>query len=435
MAASVGAAFCVALLFAQSSSRVEGPLSLAKALEIAARNNPEAIGAAADLAAAKQATRSAQAKRLPAISANGFASSGSYGAIFPSTPRVDPFYNLAAPSGGFLDANVMLMLPLLTGGLLDSMVGSARGLESAAGFDLAEAKADAALSAEDSYLRALLASENMVAAEARMQANEDLVKTTRSQFEAGKGIEASVHRAESELAQAQRAHTSAQGEREKALLDLESSLGLDLDSPITLSDSLSDPGPAEALDVYLAMANKGRAALLASRARLRSAEAEVGAAQGARRPQLYGVAMADGASRSEAQGASVGLVLSVPLFDGGERRAEVARAQAMRDRAAANLRKAELDVQREVRQAFVDRATADVNVKSAEASVTSAKDAYDVAALRVANGKSILVEQFDALQALTRARADLAQARYDRQIADARLRRAAGLPLLKEASK
>jgi outer membrane protein TolC len=47
-------------------------------------------------------------------------------------------------------------------------------------------------------------------------------------------------------------------------------------------------------------------------------------------------------------------------------------------------------------------------------------------ALRVSAGKSILLEQLDALQALTEAKGDLSQATYEQVVAVARLDRAAG---------
>jgi len=410
-------------------------LSLAGALEFAAKNNPLVLGAAADLAAAREAAGGARSRRLPSLSANGFATVGSYGSIYPSAPRVDPTYSLLAPKGGLLDANLMLMWPLLTGGLIEAMVVSAGGLEAAAGYDLQDARADAALGVEDAYFRALLAAENATAEEGRVEASADMVNRTILLAEAGKGIEASVRRAQAELAQARRSLATARGERAKALLGLKSTLGIDLDSEITLSDPLPDTQAAKPVAVYAQSADKARGMVLAARARLGAAEADVRAAEGSQRPQLYGVAMADAATQTGSRGASVGLVLSVPVFDGGGRRAETARVRAMRDRAAANVRQAELNAQREVRQAYVDRTTADENVRSAQASVEGAKASYEVVALRVANGKGILVEQLDALQALRRARADFAQARYDRAIAEARLRRAAGLPLVQEGSK
>ncbi len=411
----------------QTLPRLDGPLSLARAIELARQNNPAVSVSAADAKAAAEATRAAKARRLPTISANGFATLGSYGSIYGSAPRVEPAYSLLVPSGAVLDANLMLMAPLSTGGSLGAMVESARSQQAAATFELSETRADAALGTVDAYLRAQLATANARVAESRAAAASELVRTTRAQFEAGKGIAASVQRAAAELSAARRAVSTAQGEREKAVLELKATLGIDLDSDVSLADELSE-GEGEAP----VAAGSQRGLLLAAKARLSAAAAEVRVAEGATRPQLYGVAMADAGKPSTMSGASLGLVLSVPVFNGGALRAEVARARALRERAAASLRQAELTVGREIREAAVDRATAASNLRSARDSVEAAQAAYDVTALRVSAGKGILVEQLDALQALTSARADLARALYDSAIALARQRRAAGLDLLGE---
>ena len=410
-------------------------LSLDQAGQLAILQSPAVFASQADILAAREATRSAAARRRPTLSANGFATAGNYGSIYPSSPRVDPAYSLLAPSGTLLDANLMAMAPLLTGGLLDSEVRSARSLEAALTLDLREAQADAALRAEDAYLRSLLASADSAAASSRVDAGAELVRTTRASFEAGKGIEASVRRAQAELAQGQRALTKAEGEREKAVLDLKAETGIDADEAVELGDPLDVEGPVEDAKAAVAAALKNRGAVLAARARVEAASSGVRAAEAAGRPQLYGVAMADAASQSGSRGGSLGLTLSVPLLDGGSRRAETGRARAMRERALATLRQVETTVQKEVRQSYVDLATADSNVRSARESVLAAQASYDVAALRVSSGKAPLVEQLDSLQALTQARADLASALYDRRIARVRIARATGAILGQGAAK
>jgi outer membrane protein TolC len=79
-----------------------------------------------------------------------------------------------------------------------------------------------------------------------------------------------------------------------------------------------------------------------------------------------------------------------------------------------------------VRQAWLDRDTAAQNYRTAQAALQTARSAYDVIVLRVQNQKGIQVEQLDALTALIRTRANLAQALYDHTLAAARLQRATG---------
>jgi outer membrane protein TolC len=177
------------------------------------------------------------------------------------------------------------------------------------------------------------------------------------------------------------------------------------------------------------VSQRARPEVLAARARLAAADAQVNAAEATRKPQVYGMAMLDGlASRemSSGVGYTLGAVASLPLFDAGQRRAEVDQMKSMRNRAEANLRETELRTAAEVRQAWLDVETATKQYNSALAAVRGAESAYETVRLRVEAGRSILVEQLDSLAALTRARAGLAQALYDHSIARAKLLRAVG---------
>jgi outer membrane protein TolC len=128
------------------------------------------------------------------------------------------------------------------------------------------------------------------------------------------------------------------------------------------------------------------------------------------------------------EGYSVGLVLSLPLLDGGQRRAELAQAGAREERAGAEESDLELRVANEVEQAWLDVQTAAENYHTAQVALRAAQSAYDVTAVRVQNQKGILVEQLDALAALTQARGNVARSLYDHSLAAARLQRAVGRP-------
>lgn len=151
--------------------------------------------------------------------------------------------------------------------------------------------------------------------------------------------------------------------------------------------------------------------------------------RGSQGPQVYGMAMADGLSSHQLgtrEGYSLGLVISLPLIDGGQRRAETAQTRAQEDRVHAELQDLELRVTNEVRQAWLDVQTAAENYHTAEAALVAAQSAYDVTAVRVQNQKGILLEQLDVLAALTQARANISQALYHHSLATARLQRAVG---------
>lgn len=407
--------------------KVDGPLSVADAIKLAQEYSPSLVAARSQVLAASARTRSARSALSPQLSANSFATTGSYDAIVSSSPGVMPTFWLMSPSGGFIDQNLMLMVPLFTGGKLQATVAAAGWQQRAALGELAEIMAELSLRVRDAYLSALLAKRMVSVQEAKVSYARELLRTTQAQFEAGKEIEASVQRVQAELARSMRALTSAQNDVSKALLALDAAMGIDFASTISLTDELSIQPTPGTLEGFIKSAKASRGSILAARARLESAGADIRAAEAQRSPQLYGQAMGDWASRRMGTGFTFALTLSVPIIDGGRIAAEVAGAKAQKLRALADFTEALLSIERDVRGAWLDLETAKSNTVSAEASVTAAQAAYEVISVRVGAGKAILVEQLSALQSLTQARADFAQAMYDHNIALARLLRSAGV--------
>lgn len=408
---------------------IKGALTLSQAVQTGLRENLMLKAARADVKAAQADTRAARSQTGVQISANTYATVGDMSAIVSTSPGVMPTNNNLVPRNGFVDQNLMLMVPIYTGGRLRNQIRAASEREKATTAGVGSAQADTALQVKLAYYRVQLAEEMVRAAQARLDAAAALLATTKAQVDAGKAIEATMSRVDAERADAQRMLTSARNDREKMLLDLKMAMGVNLDSEITLAEALAFAPPKGDLKAQLARAMQERPELLAARARLRAAQAQTSATRGSLQPQIYATAMAD-AFDSKAMGSgkgyAVGLSLSFPLIDGGQRRAETAGARAMQERAEAEARDLDLRVQTEVRQVWLDVETGAQNYTTARTALASAQSAYDVMALRVQNQKSLLVEQLDAQAALTQARANLAQALYDHASAVARLQRAVG---------
>ena len=408
---------------------VSGQLTVGQAIQFALKNSPTLRASRAEVAAAQAETGSARARQRPQLSANGFLSQGSMPNVLQSAMGVEPQALVIAPEKGFADANLMLMAPLYSG-FLSGLVVAATAREKAAAAEASGMAAEVALRVREAYIGSLYAAEMVRASQSRVIAAEEMVRTSRAQLEAGKGIEATVKRAEAELAEAKQDLTTAENDRRKMLLDLLAEMGASLDSTPTLAESLAYKPLDLALQSFLDKAREGRGELLAARQRVRAAQGQTSSAEGSLRPQVYGFAMGDAFRPRDMSGNSagytVGLTVSLPIFDGGMRRSDVAAARAMADRARAEADRWELLVAKEVRQAWLDTETAAQNFGTAQSALTAAQSAFEVMAIRVASGKAILLEQLDALAVLTRARANVAKAMADHQLAVARLYRAAG---------
>jgi outer membrane protein len=411
--------------------RISGPLSVQQAVDTALKGNLDVQAMQSEAAAASQETRAARAMTRPQVSANTYLSASSMPALLGSSPGVTPANTFIAPGRTIADQNLTLMVPLYTGGRLSSLVKAASGRESAAKAGIATAQADAALMVRGAYYRVLFAAEMVKVAQARLDAATEMVRVTKVQFEVGKTIEATVARAEAEQADAQRMLTTARNDQAKMLLDLKRAMGVRLDSEITLSDALTIGAYTSELSADLTEALRVRPELASSRARVDAAAAQLDAAKGSVKPQIYGSAMADAFAPGDMgrySGATVALSMSFPLIDGGQRRAEIGQMEAMRRRSEAEQKDMQLRVAAEVRQARLDVESAEQNYRTAQAAVQSSQTAYDVIVLRVQNQKAILVEQLDALAALIQTRTNLAQSLFEHSVALARLRRAIGRP-------
>ena len=408
--------------------KVTGPLTLAQAVQVGLRESLVVRAAQSEAKAAAAETRMARSMTRIQISANTYLTYGDSPANITSTPGVMPQNILTVMPRGFADQNLMLMIPLYTGGRLDSLARAAADRERAVAAEVSGIQAETALRIREAYYRVLLAGEGARAAQARLEADTALLENARALLEAGKSIEASVQRVEAERAEAQSALTSVRNEQAKALLELKAAMAVRLDSEISLTDTLTFQPPTGALPGLLKEADMSRPELRAARMRRNAAGAQNRAARGGLQPQVYGTAMVDGFSGQgrSSGGYLFGLTLSLPLLDGGQRRAEVAQTLALKERAEAETRNLELMVAKEVQQTWLDVETAAQNYRTMQSALQAAQSAYEVIALRVQNQKSLLVEQLDALAALTRARAGLVQALFDHALAVARLHRALG---------
>jgi outer membrane protein TolC len=125
-------------------------------------------------------------------------------------------------------------------------------------------------------------------------------------------------------------------------------------------------------------------------------------------------------------GAKFGLVVSVPLTDGGMRSSKARMLEARAQEFLAQAEQMRLTVRREIQSAWADWSAAGEVTESAQAGLAAAEESYEVERLRFESGKSIIAELLDALAVLHEARLGVVEAAQYRQDASARLKRAVG---------
>jgi outer membrane protein TolC len=407
-------------------------LSLRDALALAQASNVSIRQRQADAEAAAASARSAQARQQPSVSTTTYGTLGDSSNILTTSPGVLPQNIFAVPPRGFADQNLMVMIPLFTGGSLAGRTASAQSLGAAAQSEVAGARLSVAAEVTRAYANAVLGNALVAVAQAEQTAEDEQVRITAEKVQTGRLAPVDLLREQAAQAEARQSVLAAVNAQAQALVTLRSLLGLSQSAQITLTDTLdtlaASPSP---LPVTLAAAlteAKQRPERLAADAQVQAALAQVRSAKGAYAPQVYGVAMADASLGRDLQraGYTLGLTASLPLYDGGQRRSDVNAAQARAARAEADAQQVQQQVEQETASAWLTLQTVTAQVQAADVGAAAAQQGYALADLRYNAGKSTAAERLDALTALVRAQAAVAQAKADVAAARAQLQAAVG---------
>ena len=407
-------------------------LSLRGAFSVASANSPALKQVQADADSASATARSTGAQTKPSLSATTYGTVGDSANILTSSPGVTPQNIFAVPPHGFANQDLMLMVPLFTGGRLGGASASARRQGEAAALLVQAARLTVTEAVTEDYANAVRQEALVDVAQARLTAEDEQVRVTHEKVDAGRSAPVDLLRELAEQADAQQAMLAARNGVGLALIALKTTLGVSQGSDLTLSDTLdsltgTSPAPATLQDALL-QADAHRPELAAAQRQVEAAQAGVRAARGEYAPQVYGVAMGDAMTGSGVGrvGYTVGLTASLPLYDGGQRRADEDGAKAKLDRARADALQARQTVDGQVASAWLTVQTAAAQVQAATVGVAAAQQSYTLAGLRYNAGKSVSAERLDALSALTRAQGAVAQAKADLVIARARLQASLG---------
>lgn len=126
------------------------------------------------------------------------------------------------------------------------------------------------------------------------------------------------------------------------------------------------------------------------------------------------------------QGASVGLVMNLPLFAGFAVENRVKESLALEDKARAQLDEARRGVEQNTRTAFLGVQSGQAQVAALEAALASSQSALEANQLGYQVGVRINIDVLNAQSQLYQTRRDLALARYSLLMGQLRLRQATG---------
>ncbi|MDC8758928.1 efflux transporter outer membrane subunit [Janthinobacterium fluminis] len=200
-----------------------------------------------------------------------------------------------------------------------------------------------------------------------------------------------------------------------------------------LAGAAAAPTPPLAVDALPARTLGQRPDVFAAERAVTAASADVGAAQAQRYPRLTlsgavgATHVRNGDSSARDNTWSIGpLAVTLPLFDGGRRRANVDAAAARYDEAVANYRGSVRQAVREVEEALVNLASTDERGGHAQTALAGYRSSFTATEDRYKNGLASLLELEDARRTRLAAENAVVSLERDRRAAWIALYRAAG---------
>jgi outer membrane protein len=398
-------------------------LSLGEAAKLAAKQNATVVAARYRAEQADARVTQRRADLLPSVSASALENgrtlnTATFGIEFPTPPGQPPVFN---PDGQLegpvntLDTRAHFSQSVFDASAL-GRVKSARTSAVASDFDADATAEQAAATAATAYVRAARADAQLGARIADSSLAEDLLRVAREQLTAGVGVGLDVTRAQSQLAAVRAQLILARNDRGRTRFQLLRTLGLPLDTRLTLTDSLAAMGT----DEMLPDENAAIAQALRSRADLRSLDEQwaatgqqASAVRSERLPTVsafgdYGTIGKNGGSLIPTY--NWGVQFSLPIFDGLRREGRVEEQTAIQREIDVRRRDLREQASVEVRTALLDLASAREAVAATQERVRLAEQEVSQASERFRAGVAGNADVFTASISLNGARTQVVDA-------------------------
>lgn len=399
-------------------------LSLKDAMEAALGNNPTVKLYKERVEAAKGVVFTQLGALLPNLSNNVRQSRQTFffGTLGLSPSVSNPF--------SIFDARVNASQNIFSLSLIDRWRASREALH-AAEWEAEVTKFDTMAEVGMLYTEVLRAQAVVKAKEANVSLFDELANLVRSRRGGGMGTGLDTARAESQLENERQHLAMARAEVERFKINLLNVLAIDYDAKLTLTDELkktvpSPPSPREATLAALA----SRAEVKAQYQRIKSADLALRSTTNERLPSL--VAQGDygligNRMHNTADTYNMALVLSVPIFDGGQREGRISESRSLAQQELLKMAVIHNRVRMEVQEAVVTLASAHDQMEIAKRGLASALSEQELARERftVLSAASNF-ELTNALFSLARARDNAIEALYRLNASRIHLARAMG---------
>ncbi len=426
-------------LFAQTAA--SSPLTLQQAVAIALEKNPLRKAAAADTKAASAGVQEARSFLLPHLNFSETATRGNDPVyVFGSKLRQQRF------TGNDLALN-RLNTPLPFGNFSTRFGGAwnvfdsfaswhgmtrARNMNEAAVHQLDRADQEILFRVVQAYYGVLLAQKQLEVADHAQQTAKSIMDRSQTRFDSGLVVESDLLSAKVRLAGREQDLIRAKNNVALAQAQLNTAMGVPLDSPYQVSGSSAER------DLAAPSLPDLEQKALASRPDLKRIDSEQAAQQ-----QSVSIARSSFGPRVNAFGSWEldnptmlaggggnnwlgGIELQFDLFQGGAKKAALARERALADKIAALKQAAGDRVRLEVRQAYYEQDSTRQQVSVARTAIAQAQESFRINQDRYDTGLITITDLLGAEENVRRTQADYWSALYQFRVSYANLELASG---------
>ena len=394
-------------------------ITLQQAIDLAAAKSPVLAAARANYQITQIPVNLARTAIFPNISGSGTTVHSNRGAVTGG----QGFSQQGGISGTSTGLNFTLRQLIYDGGKVIAQIHQARA-NAVAGLGTYQRDLETlSFNVAQAYYTALAAHAASALEAQVVHQDEVQLALVQAQLRAGVASRVDVATAELPVAQARVALVRAQGLEVSDLAAFANSMGLDADTAVQpMNDTPSNPSQ---LLVRVQPYDQSLTRALALRPDYQAAEYTVMASQynvqvqrSGLFPSLNGTANYGTNSTSNnggnfVPGNSVGLTLSIPIFDQGVTRAQTEQATAQLDLAQAQLDQTRLGVQLAVRQALVGLISAQGQVQETQVELTQARTVLSATQAQYRAGVTTLPLLLNAQVNLTTAQTDQLSAIYN----------------------
>jgi outer membrane protein TolC len=267
------------------------------------------------------------------------------------------------------------------------------------------------------YLETLRAKAAVEARQADVLLNKQLLRLATERKAAGMATRLDVTRSKVQLENERQRLLAAEIAEGRATLNLIRAMGISFDVELVLTDELTlVPVPEQTMEEALQLAQENRTELKAQKRRERLASLALSSVTGERIPSIQAtgeVGMIGNQIPDMLTTDGVAVLMTVPIFDGGQREGRISERRSLVRQEAINTQNIQYQVTLEVRDALLTLNSAKQQVAVAEGSLKLSLTELELARERFAVGVATNIEVTTAQTSVARARDNLIQGLFN----------------------